>query len=100
MLHVPRRRLQLRHHPIRRALPVRRVLALLVVDPLPAFHLRVLRGALMDAPAIYALVDARCSDAEILAYAAMLGTGSPWRAIKAARSILNVVRDDQVRRCL
>jgi hypothetical protein len=54
----------------------------------------------MDAPTVYALVEARCCDAEILAYAAMLATCSPWRAIKSARAILNVVRDDQVRRVL
>jgi hypothetical protein len=71
-----------------------------VDDAGPAIHLRLLRNLVMDAPTVYALVEARCCDAEILAYAAMLATCSPWRAIKSARAILNVVRDDQVRRVL
>jgi hypothetical protein len=49
---------------------------------------------------IYVLVEAKCSDAEILAYAAMTATCAQWLAIKNARRWLNVVRDDQIRRAL
>jgi hypothetical protein len=71
-----------------------------VVDAAPAVHLRFLWGGRMSPADVYGFVCAGCSDAEILAWAAMTADGSPWRAIKQARGWLNVVRDDQIRRRL
>ena len=53
----------------------------------------------MDASHVYALAAAGCSDAEIIAYAAMQ-SDRPWHAIKECRGWLDVVRSDQIRRAL